>query len=136
MINQVTNSCKGRRLCIFIHESLCYKLRKGLSVNSEAIESLSIEISNEKARNLIFSAIYRPLTEARNVFEEFCKDILSKNKSMKHIMFAGCFNMNVLDYGCNRKIKSFSNLIYQRNLIPAITKPTRVGNNKRLCINL
>ena len=136
MIHQVTYSCKGRTLCIFIHESLCYKLRKGLSVNSETIESLSIAISNEKARNLIFSAIYRPLTEAINVFEEFCKDILSKNKSMKLIMFAGCFNMNVLDYGYNRKIKSFSNLIYQRNLIPAITKPTRVGNNKRLCINL
>ena len=59
VIHQVRNSRKGGALYIFIHESLCYKLRKDLSVNSEAIESLSIEIFNKKASNLIFSAIYR-----------------------------------------------------------------------------
>ena len=58
VIHQVRNSRKGGGLCIFIHETLCYKLRKDLSINSEAIESLSIEISNNKASNLIFNAIY------------------------------------------------------------------------------
>ena len=62
VIHQVRNSRKGGGLCIFIHESLCYKLRKKRSINSEAIESLSIEISNKKASNLIFNAIYRPPT--------------------------------------------------------------------------
>ena len=49
-------------MCIFIHESLCYKLRKDLSINSEAIESLSIETSNKKSCNLILNVIYRPPT--------------------------------------------------------------------------
>ena len=44
-------------------------------------------------------------------------------------MFAGDFNMNVLDYEYNRKIKSFFDLMYQRKLIPTINKPTRVGKN-------
>ena len=88
-------------------ESLCYKLRKDLSINTEAIESLSIEISNKKASNLIFNAIYRPPTGDIKIFEQFCKDIFSKNQNMKHMMFAGDFNMNVLDYEYNGKVKSF-----------------------------
>ena len=123
---EVRNSRKERGLCIFVHESLCYKLRKDLSINAEAIESLSIEISNKKASNLIFNAIYRPTGDIK-IFEQFCKDIFSKNQNMKHMMFAGDFNMNVLDYEYNGKVKSFFDLMYQRNLIPTINKPTRVG---------
>ena len=48
---------------------------------------------------------------------------------MKHMMFAGDFNMNVLDYEDNGKVKSFFDLMYHRNLIPTINKPTMVGKN-------
>ena len=119
MIHQVRNSRKGGGLCIFIHESLCYKLRQDLSINSEAIESLSIEISN-----LIFNVIYRPSTGDIKVSEQFCKDIFSKNQNMKHMMFAGDFNMNVLDYEYNGKVKSFF-----------INKPTRVGKNSATAVD-
>ena len=68
MIHQVRNS-----------GSLCYKLRKDLSINSEAIVSLSIESSNNKASNLIFNAMYRSPTEDVKVFDQFFKDIFSKN---------------------------------------------------------
>ena len=83
VIHQVRNSRKGGGLCIFIHEPLCYKLRKDLSINSEAIEPLSIEISNKKASNLIFNAIYRPPTGDIKVFEQFCKDIFSKKQKQE-----------------------------------------------------
>ena len=45
------------------------------------------------------------------------------------MMFAGDFNMNVLDYECNRKVKSFFDLMYQRNLI------SRVGKNSASAID-
>ena len=54
---------------------------------------------------------------------------------MKHMMFAGDFNMNMLDYEYNRKVKSFFNLMYQRNLIPTINKLTRVGKNSATAID-
>ena len=135
VIHQVRNSRKGGGLCIFIHESLCYKLRKDLSINPEAIESLSIEISNKKASNLIFNAIYRPTTGDIKVLEQFCKDVFSENQNMKHMMFAGDFNMNVLDHEYNGKVKIFFDLMYQRNLIPTINKPTRVGKNSATAID-
>ena len=69
------------------------------------------------------------------IFEQFCKDIFSKNQNMKHMMFAGDFNMNVLDYEYNGKVKSFFDLVYQCNLIPAINKPTRVGKNSATAID-
>ena len=54
---------------------------------------------------------------------------------MKHMTFPGDFNMNVLDYEYNRKVKSFFNLMYQRNLIPTINKPAGVGKiQQRLSI--
>ena len=95
----------------------CYELRKDLNIDSEAIESLSIEISNKKASiwYLIFNAIYRPLTGNIKLLEQFCKDIFSKNHNMKHMMFAGDFNMDVLDDEYNRKVKIFVDLMYQRN---------------------
>ena len=135
MILQVRNSLKGGGVCIFIHESLCYRLKKDLSFNSEAIESLSVEISNKKASNLILNVIYKAPTGDMKVFEQFCKDIFSKNQNMKHMMFAGGFNMNVLDYEYNRKVKSFFDLMYQHNLMPTINKPTRVGKNSAIAID-
>ena len=126
---------KGGGSCIFIHESLCYKLRKNLRINSEATEPLSIEISNKKVSNLIFNAIYRPPTEDIKVFEQFCKDIFTKNQNMKHMMFAGDFNINLLDYEYNRKVESFFDLMYQRNLIPTINKSTKVGKNSATAID-
>ena len=45
---------------------------------------------------------------------------------MKNMMFAGDFNINMLDYEYNKKTKSFFDLLYQCNLIPTINKPTRV----------
>ena len=49
---------------------------------------------------------------------------------MKHIMFAGDFNLNVLDDEYNRKIKSFFDL-----MIPTINKPARVGKNSARAID-
>ena len=43
---------------------------------------------------------------------------------MKH-MFPGDFSMNVLDYKNRKKVKSFFDLMYPRNLLPTINKPTR-----------
>ena len=89
-----------------ILESLYYKLRNDVTINSETIDSLSKEISNKKASNLIFNTIYRPRTGDIKISDPFCKDIFSKSQNMKH-MFARDFRLNVLDCEYNGKVKSF-----------------------------
>ena len=76
---------------------------------------------------MIIYAIYKPPTGDIKEFEQFCMDIFSKNKNMKHIMFAGDLNMNVLVYERKIKLKRFIDLMYQRNLIPITNKQTKIG---------
>ena len=49
-------------------------------------------------RYWVAESIYRPAIGDIKVFAQIWKDIFSKNKIMKHMMFAGDFNMNMLDY--------------------------------------
>ena len=53
-------SRKGGGVCIYLHKSLIYKERNDLSINSDDIQSLSVEITNKTTKNIIMNAIYRP----------------------------------------------------------------------------
>ena len=75
---QIRKSGKGGRVCIFIHESLDYKVRKDLSKNCAAIKSLSNKICNRKTRSKIFNGVYRSPNGDTKISQHFCKDIFSK----------------------------------------------------------
>ena len=59
VLHQISKNRKGGRISIFVDESLCYKLREDFSLNCEEMQSLSIEISITKAKDIIVNAIYR-----------------------------------------------------------------------------
>ena len=59
VIHQIRNGRKGGGLCIFIHESFCYNIRKDLCTNNYHIEALAIEIENERSKNIVLNVIYR-----------------------------------------------------------------------------
>ena len=42
-----------------MHENLNFKLRQDLSINCDAIQSLSVEISSSKSKNIILNSMYR-----------------------------------------------------------------------------
>ena len=70
------------------------------------------------------------------VFENFCEILLSANdKSSKNIIFAGDLNINILDYGSNKKVQHFLSSMFQYNMIPTINKPTRVTRNTATAID-
>ena len=134
--HQIRKSGQGGGVCIFIHDSLDYKVRKDLSINCDAIESLSIEICKRKTRNTIFNVVCRPPNGDTKISKQFCKDLFSKNsKNLKNMILAGDFNINALDYEQNKKVQSFFNLMYRYNMIPTINKPTRVGKNSATAID-
>ena len=85
-------------VCVFVHENLYFKLREDLSINCDAIQLLSIEISSTKSKNSIL-IIYGPLNGDMKQCETHFKDIFSKNgKSLKNIVLARDFNINLLDF--------------------------------------
>ena len=44
-------------------------------------------------------------------------------------MYVGGTNLNLIDYETNITFKNYLNLLFQKNFIPVINKPTRVPRN-------
>ena len=71
---------RGEGVAIFVDESLfCYTKHNNLCTNYEAIESLSIEISNNDIKKIIFNIVYRPLDGDLEVYENYFQSNLSNN---------------------------------------------------------
>ena len=60
VLHQIRKNRKGGGVCVFVHENLSFKPREGLSINCDAIQSLYIEISSTKSKNIILNTFYRP----------------------------------------------------------------------------
>ena len=99
VLHQTRKNRKEGGVCVFVHENLNFKLREDLSINCDAIQSLSIEISSTKSKNIILNTIYRPPNGDMKQCETYFKDVFSKNgKNLKNIVLAGDFNINFLDF--------------------------------------
>ena len=93
------------------------------TINCEVIESLSIEISNNDAKNIVFNIVCRPPDGDLAVCEKLFQSILS-NDSVRNkcVILAGGFNINELDFESNKKVQNFVNLMFQLGLVPTINK--------------
>ena len=60
VVHQTRKNRKEGGVCVFVHENLSFKLREDLSIHCDAIQSLSIEISSTKSKNIILNTIHRP----------------------------------------------------------------------------
>ena len=68
-----------------------FKNRDDLSINSEAIESLSIEITHNESKNIIFNVVYRLLDVDIDVCENYFKNIFFEdNVIRKNILLRWC----------------------------------------------
>ena len=56
-------------------------------------------------------------------------------RNNKDLFLVGDFNINVLDYEKNAKVKSFVNIAFQNSIIPVNNKPTRVTRTNSTVIN-
>ena len=119
-----------------MHKNLNFKLREDLSINCDAIQSLSIKISSTKSKNIILNTIYRPPNGDMKQCETYFKDVFSKNgKNLKNIVLAGDFNINFLDFETNKNVQDFLNLMFRYNMIPLTNKPTRVTRHSANAID-
>ena len=114
-----------------MNESFSFKLIEDLSINFDAIQSLSIEIWSIKSKNIISNTIYSPLYRELEKCENHFKNIFSKNgKNRKNIVLARDFNINFLDFETNNL-----NLMFRYNMIPLTSKPTQVNRHSENAID-
>ena len=126
-VHHIRNHYKRGGVSVYIHKNFEFKIRNDLSINSKDIESVSVELLHEKRRNALFNVVYRPPNGKIEPFENFLKILFNKNKnSNNNYHIAGDLNLNLLNYDRNKKVRDFSNLIYQNGIILTINKSTRV----------
>ena len=127
---------RGGGVCLFVKESFYCKTRQDLSINCDAIESLCLEIINEKSKNIILNLTYRPPNSEVKEFEKYLNKILSTNDILKKkVIMADTFNMNMLDFEQNKKVQNFLDIMFGYSMMPVINKPTRVTKNTATAID-
>ena len=108
---------------MYIHDSLNFKSGRELDINMKNVESLSIELISKNSKNTFLSTIDGDF----KAFNTFLKDVYFISlKSNKLFYATRDFNLNVLDYNKNEKVKKFLNLTFEFGFVPVINKPTRV----------
>ena len=133
---QTKKNCTGAGFCIFLVESLSYKVRDDLAVNSSTIQCLCVAVSSKNSKSIILNLTYRPLNGDPNEPENHFKNILSKREiTNKELVLVGGFNVNVLDFHESKMVQSFVNLTFRHGLIPSVNKPTRVTRNPASAID-
>ena len=133
-LHQQNDRARGG-VCIFIHESIKFKEKKDLTISKNDSEILSIEITN-KTKNIILSSVYRPPDSSLKEFKNSLKPIFDNiRRNNKDLYLVGDFNINVLDYENNVKVKNFVNFAFQNSLIPLINKPARVTRTNATAID-
>lgn len=125
---------KGGGLCFYILEKYTYKIKKQLCLTKNDYECLTIEIINEKAKNIVIVCVYRPPSGTVKPFEDFIRNLIVNNNNKK-LCIIGDINLNSLTYEKNLKIKSFFDMLFKYNIYPLINKPTRITKSSATAID-
>ena len=125
---------KGGGLCMYIHDSLKFKIREDLSLNTNDIESISVEIEQQKKKNFIVTTLYRPpCGNIKNFIT--CLETYFSNCSNKPHYTVGDFNLNVMKYSTSKCVQRFVDAIFEHGSIPTINKATRVSRKNETAID-
>ena len=104
-MNQVRKHGRVGGTCIFIHNSLTFKLRSDLGTNSNEIESLVIEIINKNSKDVVINAQYRQPAGDFKQYKTHLENLFNKMKNSKKAIFiVGDTNLNLIDDETNIKV--------------------------------
>ena len=81
-------------------------------MNCDVIESLHLEITIEKSKNVTLDRTYRRRNNKAKEFEKHVNQILSINDILKkEVIINGDFNMNLLGFEQNKNVQNFVNIV-------------------------
>ena len=107
------------KICVFLNDSLIFKLRPDLSRNNEEMEAFSLEFIDKKSKNILTSVQYRHPSNKAKIFEEYLQSFPAKPKQQ--------INQPIL--------KSFVNLLLQNNCISLVLKPRKISKTNATIID-
>ena len=131
-----TDASKGGVL-IYAKEGISYKPRIDLNMHkSKELESIFIEVINEKAKNEIIGTIYRhPCMDPTEFTDDFMKPLNDKlSKENKHVYISGDYNFDLLNTSHTETFEFFDSMM-SSFFLPVITLPTKINKERSTVID-
>ena len=127
----------GGGVGLYINNCEQYKTIPDLTLISDVIECIFVEIIRHNRSNLIVGCIYRPHSADLYEFNNVLTNIFRNNYFIgnKGIFVLGDFNINLLQFESHVPTANFLNSMLSFGLIPAINKPTRITNTSKTLID-
>ena len=134
-INRHRTNKSGGGVGLFIPENIDFSIRTDLSVYTDVIESLFLEICVDSKKTIV-GVVYRPPGGDLKVFNNTLSDILDKLRSEKNLCYLlGDWNINILSYEAHPQTTAFIDMMYQYGFLPLINRPTRVSSTSATIID-
>ena len=125
-------------MTIFIKDEFQFKIRDDISVITREYETLWIEVEkcDKLPRQTLIGVIYRvPGTdpEPLNKYLDITLKII--NKSNYDVYHMGDYNLDLIKHETHHHTSEFVDINLARELLPTITKPTRVSTTSSTLID-
>ena len=118
---------RGGGVGFYVSDNLKAKVIEELSIKSEDIEAIFIDMYVPDQKNFVVGEIYRPPNSSPSKFLEAIQSILSAASLVdKRIVVMGDYNLNLMHCNDNAHCQHFLDLLLSHSLTPLIRKPTRV----------
>ena len=133
----IVNNRQGRTgggVALYIDCELNFKIRDDLKCSDDALESLFVEISIPKTKDIIAGVMYKPPSVSHNEFMPIFQNLLIQMISDKKVCcISGDFNINLLDN--NPSSQALMDITTSFSFLPTINKPTRISNTSATLID-
>ena len=121
-----------------MHNTLRFKEKTNLShLNNENFEGVFIEFRQKSFKPIIIGSIYRPPnTNNKNVLNHYKQMIdLIKKDNITEIILGMDHNLDLLKASSHKITQEFIDLNFSNNLLPCITRPTRITKTSAMLID-
>ena len=125
---------KGGGVGFLINKKLKSRNLPTLQLKDEIVESLFVEIKGNH-HNMLMGAIYRPPNTPVGSFLDSYSEMCSNLHKHKHVIIGLDHNLDLLKSTRHSQMQQFLEIMLEANLIPTITKPTRVTNTSATLID-
>ena len=129
----------GGGVALFIKDHIQYIPRNDLKIPDKYTDSVFVEIDKtvyDSDKNIIIGCLYRAPGSDLKVFDMHIDNILTLlDKENKLVYLMGDTNVDMLKINEHSLTSDFMDVMYGHNLIPLVTKPTRVTSSTATIID-
>ena len=126
----------GGGVGILVHKDLRSRARPDLQINTEILEHVIVELKTDKRNILLVSGYRPPNTNTKKFLVEYKNLIKHLNREKDHEIVIGIdHNLDLLKTHLHPQTNEFLEINLKRNLLPTISKPTRITTKSATLID-